>query len=100
MNHVSKIPINIIWFQIRRMIGTLNAVAIGKLPAKEIKVMLQVPSKHSWHNFIQSGPPDGLYLCDVHYRPEDLIYDPEKNQEKEECLSDSECDWKDIDRDK
>ncbi|XP_022819314.1 tRNA pseudouridine synthase-like 1 [Spodoptera litura] len=78
--------------QIRRMVGTLNAVAIGKLPAEEIKVMLQVPSKHSWHNFIQSGPPDGLYLCDVHYKPEDLIYNPESNQEKEECLSDSECD--------
>ncbi|KAJ8725405.1 hypothetical protein PYW08_003588 [Mythimna loreyi] len=79
--------------QIRRMIGTLNSVAIGKLPPKEIKVMLQVPSKHTWPNCIQSGPPDGLYLCDVHYNPEDLVYDPEKTQERrEEDDSDSECD--------
>ncbi|KAJ8722942.1 hypothetical protein PYW07_004122 [Mythimna separata] len=78
--------------QIRRMIGALNSVATGKLPPEEIKVMLQVPSKHTWHNGIQSGPPDGLYLCDVHYNPEDLVYDPEKEQERTEDDSDSECD--------
>ncbi|XP_047021567.1 tRNA pseudouridine synthase-like 1 [Helicoverpa zea] len=79
--------------QIRRMVGTLNAVAAGKLPVEEIKVMLQIPSKHSWHNSIQAGPADGLYLCDVHYNPEDLVYDPEKTlEEKDESDSDAECD--------
>ena len=74
------------------MIGTLNAVAVGRYPPEEIKVMLQIPSKHSWHSGIQSGPPDGLYLCDVHYRPEDLVYDPEKREQgREEEDSDSEC---------
>ncbi|XP_053625888.1 tRNA pseudouridine synthase-like 1 isoform X2 [Plodia interpunctella] len=60
--------------QIRRMIGTLMSVGIGKIPPEEVKVMLQVPSKHSWHTFTQNCPPDGLYLCDVEYNPEDLIY--------------------------
>lgn len=78
--------------QIRRMIGTLISVATGKLPAEEIKVMLQVPSKHSWHPFIQNCPPDGLYLCNVEYNPEDLIYKPTgTSEEVEESLdSDSE----------
>nr|XP_034840001.1 tRNA pseudouridine synthase-like 1 isoform X2 [Maniola hyperantus] len=65
--------------QIRRMIGTLISVAVGKLEPGDVKVMLQVPSKHSWHTFIQNCPPDGLYLCNVEYNPEDLVYDPEKN---------------------
>ncbi|XP_045785692.1 tRNA pseudouridine synthase-like 1 isoform X1 [Maniola jurtina] len=65
--------------QIRRMIGTLISVAIVKLEPDDVKVMLQIPSKHSWHTFIQNCPPDGLYLCNVEYNPEDLVYDPEKN---------------------
>ena len=58
------------------MVGTLLTVARGKLQPNDVKVMLQVPSKHSWHTFIQNCPPHGLYLCDVQYNPEDLIYDP------------------------
>lgn len=57
------------------MIGTLNCVAIGKLQPDDIKVMLQIPSKNSWYSFIQNCPPDGLYLCNVEYNPEDLICD-------------------------
>ncbi|XP_075969154.1 tRNA pseudouridine synthase-like 1 [Anticarsia gemmatalis] len=79
--------------QIRRMIGALNSVAIGKLPPEEIKVMLQVPSKHSWHTFIQAGPPDGLYLCNVEYNPKDLVYKEETHGEERDrdSDSDSEC---------
>ncbi|XP_050345149.1 tRNA pseudouridine synthase-like 1 isoform X2 [Nymphalis io] len=64
--------------QIRRMIGTLISVGTGKLKPEDVKVMLQVPSKHSWHSFIQCCPPDGLYLCNVEYNPEDLLYDPNR----------------------
>lgn len=77
--------------QIRRMIGTLITVAIGKLEPQEIQVMLQVPSKHSWHGFIQAGPPDGLYLCNVEYDPKDLVYNPDRTIEtsviEEDCES-------------
>ncbi|XP_068629860.1 tRNA pseudouridine synthase-like 1 [Battus philenor] len=63
--------------QIRRMVGTLSSVAVGKLSPEDVKVMLQIPSKHSWHSFIQTCPPDGLYLCNVEYDPEDLVYEEE-----------------------
>ncbi|KAJ0180290.1 hypothetical protein K1T71_003694 [Dendrolimus kikuchii] len=69
--------------QIRRMIGTLNTVATGKLQPEDVKVMLQIPSKHSWHSFIQNCPPDGLYLCNVEYNPEDLIYDDSVTENKD-----------------
>ncbi|XP_049866804.1 tRNA pseudouridine synthase-like 1 isoform X2 [Pectinophora gossypiella] len=76
--------------QIRRMMGTLISVATEKLPPEEIKVMLQVPSKHSWHNFIQNCPPDGLYLANVEYNPEDLVYD--ENIRIHEPTQDRKCD--------
>lgn len=69
--------------QIRRMVGTLISVAIGKLQPDDVKVMLQIPSKHSWHSFIQNCPSDGLYLCEVEYDPKDLFYDPDTTVESE-----------------
>lgn len=70
------------------MVGALNSVAIGRIDPKEIKVMLQVPSKHSWVSFVQSSPPDGLYLCNVEYKPEDLIYNC--NPDSAEIVSETE----------
>lgn len=73
------------------MVGTLITVANGKLEPNDVKVMLQIPSKHSWHTFIQNCPPDGLYLCDVKYNAEDLIYNESvSNQEINESNIDSE----------
>lgn len=60
------------------MIGTLISVAIGKLEPRDVQVMLRIPSKHSWHTFIQNCPPDGLYLCNVEYDPEHLVYNPDR----------------------
>lgn len=73
------------YLQIRRMIATLICVAIGKIPPEEVKVMLQIPSKHSWHSCIQNSPPDGLYLCNVEYNPEDLVYTPVDAAVEETC---------------
>lgn len=74
------------------MIGTLMSVAVGKLPPEDIKLMLQVPSKHSWHSFIHSAPAHGLYLCNVEYNPDDLIYDPEGQSTQDTSLDESESD--------
>ncbi|XP_013140068.1 PREDICTED: tRNA pseudouridine synthase-like 1 isoform X2 [Papilio polytes] len=76
--------------QIRRMVATLISVAIGKIPPEEIKVMLQVPSKHSWYTFIQNCPPDGLYLCNVDYNPEDLVFQPVDIVKETEDLEESD----------
>lgn len=56
------------------MIGTLVSVGVGKLEPKDVQLMLQIPSKHSWYSFIQNLAPHGLYLCDVEYDPEDFVY--------------------------
>lgn len=56
------------------MLGTLISVGIGKLEPMDIQLMLQIPSKNSWHSFIKSLPAYALYLCNVEYDPEDLIY--------------------------
>lgn len=74
------------------MMGTLISVAVGKLPPEEIKVMLQVPSKHSWHNFIQCTPPHGLYLCNVEYNPDDLVYAPERQSTQDTSFDEQESD--------
>lgn len=70
------------------MMGTLISCAVGKLPPEEIKVMLQVPSKHSWYTFIQTCPPDGLYLCNVEYDPQELIYDAKATSTTESQIDD------------
>lgn len=62
--------------QIRRMLAALIGVAEGKLTPKDIKVMLQVPSKHSWHSCLHNCPAHGLYLCNIEYNPKDLIFEP------------------------
>lgn len=78
--------------QIRRMIGTLNAVAVGKLRPEDVKLMLQVPSKHSWHSFIRNCPPEGLYLLNVEYNPEDFICTPDVKDSDEIADVDSDSD--------
>lgn len=71
------------------MIGALIGVAIGKLQPEEIKLMLQIPSKHSWPTCLHTCPPSGLYLCNVEYDEKDLIFEDNKLTE---FSSDSECD--------
>lgn len=71
------------------MIGALVGAAMGKIEPEDIKVMLQVPSKHSWPTRLATLPPHGLYLCNVEYDPKDLILDNE-HYTPEPSESDSE----------
>ncbi|XP_037973651.2 tRNA pseudouridine synthase-like 1 [Plutella xylostella] len=64
--------------QIRRMLGALVGAAAGKISTQDIRLMLQIPSKNSWLSHLHSQPAYGLYLCDVEYDPQELIYDPER----------------------
>lgn len=52
--------------------GTLIAVAQGKVTTRDIKFMLEIPSHRSWNPVIKSVPPQGLYLCQVEYDKKDL----------------------------
>ncbi|XP_029033784.2 tRNA pseudouridine synthase-like 1 isoform X1 [Osmia bicornis bicornis] len=53
--------------QVRRMVGTLLALATGKITEKDITIMLQVPGHHNWLTQIHPVPGFGLYLVNVEY---------------------------------
>ncbi|ALC44076.1 CG34140, partial [Drosophila busckii] len=54
--------------QVRRIVGTLLAIANARIDERCIYQMLTIPSKHNWDHRIQIAPACGLYLCRVHYR--------------------------------
>ncbi|XP_046412888.1 tRNA pseudouridine synthase A isoform X2 [Neodiprion pinetum] len=58
--------------QVRRMVGTLITLGLGKITERDIRCMLQVPSRHNWDSRVQVLPPYALYLCEVGYDPLDL----------------------------
>ncbi|XP_018362379.1 PREDICTED: tRNA pseudouridine synthase A isoform X2 [Trachymyrmex cornetzi] len=58
--------------QVRRMIGALIALGLGKITEKDITVMLQVPSHHNWNPCITPVPPNGLHLLNVEYDLDEL----------------------------
>ncbi|XP_012262733.2 tRNA pseudouridine synthase-like 1 isoform X1 [Athalia rosae] len=58
--------------QVRRMVGALVGLGLGKITEKDIQCMLQVPSHHNWISGVNPGPPHGLYLCRVEYNPSEL----------------------------
>lgn len=64
------------------MIGAAIAVAANKVDISEISTMLTVPSNDSWNSLISVVPANGLYLCDVEYDENDLVFkeDPKKEQ--------------------
>lgn len=58
--------------QIRRMVGALFALGVGRITEKDITVMLQVPSHHNWNSRATPVPPNGLHLSNVEYDPDEL----------------------------
>ncbi|XP_060660904.1 tRNA pseudouridine synthase-like 1 [Drosophila nasuta] len=54
--------------QVRRIVGTLLAVANGRIDRRVVYQMLTIPSKHNWDHRVLVAPACGLYLCGVHYR--------------------------------
>lgn len=55
--------------QIRRIVGTLVAVAKGRLSQRELYEMLTIPSQQSFNNKVCVAPANGLYLTDIEFRP-------------------------------
>lgn len=52
--------------------AALVGVAQGKITLNDIKLMLEIPSPHSWCNQVKVVSAHGLYLCEVGYSKEDL----------------------------
>lgn len=52
--------------------ASLIAVAQGKVTARDIKFMIEVPSHRSWNPSIKTAPAHGLYLCEVAYSQNDI----------------------------
>lgn len=65
-------------FKIRKIVGTLIAVAEGKITKRDVYEMLTIPSKHAWDASIQIAPPYGLYLARIEY-------DEDAKKMPEEC---------------
>ncbi|KAH8415630.1 hypothetical protein KR222_006822, partial [Zaprionus bogoriensis] len=53
--------------QVRRIVGTLLALASGRIDERCVYRMLTIPSKHNWDPRVLVAPACGLYLCRVHY---------------------------------
>lgn len=58
--------------QVRRIVGSLLAVATNRINEKCLYEMLTIPSKHSWDPHILLAPACGLYLMKVHYNEKDF----------------------------
>lgn len=58
--------------QVRRTVAALIALAQGRIEIRDIKLMLEVPSRYSWYPQIKILPAYGLYLCEVEYGKDDL----------------------------
>lgn len=54
--------------QIRRIMGSLVAVAKGKITEQDLYEMLTIPGEQSLWNRINIAPPYGLYLADIEFR--------------------------------
>lgn len=55
--------------QIRRIVGTLVAVAKGRLSQRELYEMLTIPSQQSFNSKVCVAPANGLYLANIEFRP-------------------------------
>lgn len=59
--------------QVRRMVGSVVAVAQGRLTYKDCYEMLTIPSQQSWCPQASVMAPYGLYLCRVDYNRKELF---------------------------
>lgn len=63
-----------VYRQIRRMVGSLIAVAENRITHRDLYEMLTIPAKSSFSNKIFTVPPHGLYLADIEFR--ETSFDP------------------------
>uniref|UniRef100_A0A146M7L6 tRNA pseudouridine synthase n=1 Tax=Lygus hesperus TaxID=30085 RepID=A0A146M7L6_LYGHE len=71
--------------QVRRTVGVLIAVGLGRLTLDDVRGMFENPSKDSWNAKAVVVPGHGLYLTSVEYKEEDLFV--EMNSFTEDSIS-------------
>lgn len=59
-----------VYRQVRRIVGTLIALAQGRITKKDVYEMITIPGTHNWMNQIKIVPGTALYLCEVVYDKE------------------------------
>lgn len=65
-----------VYRQIRRIMGALCAVGLGKIMLKDIYELLTIPSHNSWEylrhqNLVETAPAFGLYFTGITYKTKD-----------------------------
>ncbi|XP_037934967.1 tRNA pseudouridine synthase-like 1 [Teleopsis dalmanni] len=73
--------------QVRRIVGALVAIGVGRIDEKSIYEMLTIPSKHSWDSRITLAPAYGLYLSKIHYNENDKYIEAPENDKGHELPS-------------
>lgn len=76
--------------QIRRMIGTMIAVAKGHITQRDLYEMLTIPSQESFSNRINVVPAHGLYLADIEFREKCFTENVQKIAERDNLLKTNE----------
>ncbi|XP_065321656.1 tRNA pseudouridine synthase A-like [Gordionus sp. m RMFG-2023] len=61
-----------LYHQVRKMVGALLSLGIGKISIEDIRYMLDNPDIENWNPRILMAPANGLYLADVKYDLKDL----------------------------
>lgn len=62
-----------VYRQIRRMVGSMIAVAENQITHRDLYEMLTIPSKSSFPDKIFVVPSHGLYLADIEFRENSFV---------------------------
>ncbi|XP_076058456.1 tRNA pseudouridine synthase-like 1 [Oratosquilla oratoria] len=68
--------------QVRRMVAVLVAAAKGHITLSDVKHMLEVPGHKSWNDRALTAPAGGLYLVNVKYNPDSLLFSDSEGKEQ------------------
>ncbi|XP_059472071.1 tRNA pseudouridine synthase-like 1 [Neocloeon triangulifer] len=64
--------------QVRRFMTVILAVGRNNLSVDDVQRMIDCPAKYGWNPSINLVPAHGLYLLNVEYNPEDLIFNDDE----------------------
>lgn len=63
-----------VYRQIRKIMGALCAIALGKMDLKGMYELLTIPSRNTWEHYkksVETAPAFGLYFIGITYKAKD-----------------------------